>query len=1001
MSDEAADLERILISRGLLTPDQLQEAHEIRRKICETGVSIELEEVLRRKGFLNPQQLALVRAAIGKGRTDLIQGYEIISKLGQGGMGAVYKARQISMDRIVAIKVLLPSFAGEKNAVERFLREAKVIAHLSHPNLVSGIDAGYQNGIYYCVMEYVEGQTLSKLLEPGKPIDWKQAFTIARQVSLALAHAQERKIVHRDVKPENIILARSGVAKLMDLGLAKLAGGSAGPQNASLTGSGFLIGTPAYMSPEQAEGRADLDVRTDIYSLGLTLFEMLCGRRAFDGDTPMALLSKRLREKIPLERLAAAGVPDSAVAVVRKMTARDRQHRYGDAANLAADLEAVLAGRTAAHAAPLPARPTRNLAPSRRRFSAAWAAVGLILLLAGGAGIFLLNSSRPKPPPSRTAAREPDLRPEPPRRTEEPRPEPPKETPRDPEPPKEFEQLWTSALDYESRTANPEDVLLNYVELRERLRGTPKIAVADEKIALWKKKLSDAAAQETSRLEARFEALRAGLDFAAAARELSEAGRRFSHPALQRQPGMGSYSEWPAFLSRQETLLKTAIEDTVRGLRDRAADLLKARDFDAAEKTLEKLKALGVPAAVGEALKGLDDVSRERAAHRADLDRLAKVEPQILAAHWKDACALASELDFEAAAEKLRDARSSLALPESIASVEELAGDMDLAGSVRKDVNRDLPAEKIASLYASAKRTAPPAKQPLALFLFALHGLDAATAEREFQKLKQAGATLRPEYLALFETVRTRAREIKNRIDQAAALLKEADNKFKNAKTRDEALKSYRELLDKFSDALPERTVTAVKRKLEQAPAHADAILDAREMSIGKKAECRLSTDDRCALRQVIEMQGEADEEDDVVEFEFDARADVPYKLWIYMGYFNIDRNALRVSFGDDVEISGAIGDARSGRGYVVQYYPRDNRHGYGWSDRDMYGGGERERVINLSSSPGPVFKYRTAGRKRIQLFVQEPGTPVARVLISADRFVRSMPGDAEAQPKR
>ena len=208
-----------------------------------------------------------------------IPGYESLGRIGQGAMGVVFKARQVSVDRLVAIKVLRDEAARDREYIERFRREARVAAKLSHNNIVGVIDAGEADGRHYFVMEYVEGTTVQDELDRGKAYDEKAALGIALAVARALEHAHERGLIHRDIKPANILLTRDGNIKLADLGLARMAADVQGT-------AGVAAGTPYYISPEQARGQADVDIRTDIYSLGATLYHMVTGRVPYSGATP-------------------------------------------------------------------------------------------------------------------------------------------------------------------------------------------------------------------------------------------------------------------------------------------------------------------------------------------------------------------------------------------------------------------------------------------------------------------------------------------------------------------------------------------------------------------------------------------------------------------------------------------------------------------------------------------------------------------------------------------
>jgi len=274
-----------------------------------------------------------------------IDGYEILQKLGEGGMGSVWLARQTSLDRLVAIKILPPAFSRSEKLVARFRREALATAKLNHPNIVSAIDVGAQEregepDLYYFVIEYVDGESLDDIIERTGKIEAMRAAQIAIDVATALDHAwSEAGIVHRDVKPANILITKTGEVKLADLGLARSSYESAG-----LTTAGLAIGTPHYASPEQALGKAEIDVRSDIYALGATLFHMVTGRPPFEGDSAAAVMVRHVNEDAPLCTAVNPLVSQWLAAVVAKMMKRDPAERYQTPGELRADLERFTSG---------------------------------------------------------------------------------------------------------------------------------------------------------------------------------------------------------------------------------------------------------------------------------------------------------------------------------------------------------------------------------------------------------------------------------------------------------------------------------------------------------------------------------------------------------------------------------------------------------------------------------------------------------------------------------
>ncbi|MDP9750023.1 Stk1 family PASTA domain-containing Ser/Thr kinase [Thermoanaerobacter pentosaceus] len=262
--------------------------------------------------------------------------YEILEEIGEGGMAKVYKAKCHLLNRIVAIKILRPEFAADEDFVKKFRRESQAAASLSHPNIVSIYDVGQEGDIYYIVMEYINGHTLKKLIsENGGPLEVKRAIEIARQVCKALDHAHKNRIIHRDIKPQNILVTEEDVAKVTDFGIARAANGS------TITYTGDVVGTAYYFSPEQAKGGI-VDERTDIYSLGIVLYEMLTGKVPFEGDSPISVALKHIQEEIiPPSRLNEK-VPKELDQIVLKATQKDVNLRYQTAADFLKDLDTFL-----------------------------------------------------------------------------------------------------------------------------------------------------------------------------------------------------------------------------------------------------------------------------------------------------------------------------------------------------------------------------------------------------------------------------------------------------------------------------------------------------------------------------------------------------------------------------------------------------------------------------------------------------------------------------------
>ncbi|MXV91080.1 MAG: serine/threonine protein kinase, partial [Acidimicrobiia bacterium] len=263
--------------------------------------------------------------------------YELRRRLAQGGMATVYLARDRQLDRQVAIKMLHPQFASDPTFAERLRRESRAAAGLSHPNIVGVFDWGRQGERYFIVMEYVSGHSLAEIIAARGTLGPEAAAAIAFEVAAALAFAHRAGIVHRDVKPQNVLLSTDGHVKVTDFGIATMVG--AGP-SAGLTETGSVVGTAAYLSPEQAQGEPT-DARSDLYSLGVVLYEMLSGHPPFRGDTPVAVAYQHVQDPpVPLGEIAE-GVPKALEGITMRLLAKDPDDRYERAEDLRRHLQIV------------------------------------------------------------------------------------------------------------------------------------------------------------------------------------------------------------------------------------------------------------------------------------------------------------------------------------------------------------------------------------------------------------------------------------------------------------------------------------------------------------------------------------------------------------------------------------------------------------------------------------------------------------------------------------
>jgi eukaryotic-like serine/threonine-protein kinase len=344
---DETQLEKSIIRRGLATPAEIEACKAQREQLVakENDLSKSLLEIMVEAKVLTRSQVTRLVQQVGEAnRKFQIPGYQMIQKLGKGSMGIVFKAKQISVDRVVAIKILLDPLAQNKEFIKRFEREAMIAAKLSHNNVVNAIDAGQIDGHYFFVMEYVEGPTIKDYLDKNKTFDEKEALRITLAIAEALKHAAQRGLIHRDIKPENVILTRQGEVKLADLGLARLTD----DEKWGLSEAGMAIGTPYYISPEQVRGQTNIDIRADIYSLGATLYHMVTGKVPYGGDNPNDVMRKHVDPNValvPPDHLNSR-LSGGLGMVVETMMAKNREHRYQTPDDLILDIKCLLRGES-------------------------------------------------------------------------------------------------------------------------------------------------------------------------------------------------------------------------------------------------------------------------------------------------------------------------------------------------------------------------------------------------------------------------------------------------------------------------------------------------------------------------------------------------------------------------------------------------------------------------------------------------------------------------------
>ena len=267
------------------------------------------------------------------GDTVLGNRYKIEKKIGEGGMAYVYEAKDKLLNRVVAVKVLRPEFVDDQEILKKFKREAEAVASLSHPNIVNVYDVGEDGKVHYIVMEYVNGKNLKEIIQEEGTLDEYTALDITKQIAMALGCAHKRGIIHRDIKPHNILISNEGrsIAKVADFGIAKAV------SNSTMTNIGGVIGSVHYFSPEQAKGKFVTN-NADLYSLGIVLYEMLTGKLPFRGDTPVSIALQHINDDIEFTEEEKIRIPQSVRTIIKKLTEKNSADRYQTAEELIEDI---------------------------------------------------------------------------------------------------------------------------------------------------------------------------------------------------------------------------------------------------------------------------------------------------------------------------------------------------------------------------------------------------------------------------------------------------------------------------------------------------------------------------------------------------------------------------------------------------------------------------------------------------------------------------------------
>ena len=333
---------RLVVEKGLATQGEVDQCMTLTESAAHDGKDVGgLVGVLVTQGVVTKAQLDRLKPELDEQKSNRqIPGYQMLSKLGAGAMATVYKARQLSLDRIVAIKVLPQKHSNDPNFIQRFYDEGKAAAKLNHANIVGAYDVGQAGEYHYFVMEYVDGRTVYDDISSKGAYSEEEALKITTEVAEALSHAHAQGFIHRDVKPKNIMITNDGTVKLADMGLAR----AVSDREAAEAEAGKAYGTPYYISPEQIRGEIEIDFRADIYALGATAYHMVTGRVPFEGANPSAVMRKHLSEDLEPPDHINDKLSSGFSEIIEICMAKSPKKRYGTTEDLLHDLQAVSRG---------------------------------------------------------------------------------------------------------------------------------------------------------------------------------------------------------------------------------------------------------------------------------------------------------------------------------------------------------------------------------------------------------------------------------------------------------------------------------------------------------------------------------------------------------------------------------------------------------------------------------------------------------------------------------